>query len=108
MRGVIQSVCSISYLQYYLHVFNFNQFNMSKVIVIGCIGGSKMALDICKEYPHEEILFYEKSTDVPISESGFKSIVIHKIEMPKLIDLPFMSKAKHEPKGHERPYKYHR
>lgn len=81
---------------------------MKKVIVIGCIAGSKMAIDICREYPHEEVVFYEKAADVPIHECRLKSIEVHKIEMPKLIDLPFMPKAKHEPKGHERPYKYHR
>jgi hypothetical protein len=37
-----------------------------------------------------------------------KVIEIHKIEMPKLVELPFIPKAKHLRKGHEKPYKFHR
>lgn len=81
---------------------------MTKVIVIGCAYGSRMALDICKQYPSEEILFYEKSEHVPIPKRGFKHVEVHKIEMPKIVDLPFIPKAKHCPKGHQRPYKFHR
>ena len=81
---------------------------MSKIIVIGCAFGSRMALDICKQYPSDEILFYEKAEHVPTPERGLKFVEVHKIEMPKLVELPFIPKAKHSPKGHERKYKYHR
>ena len=81
---------------------------MSKVIVIGCECGSKVALDICRQYPSDEILFYEKAENVPIPERGFKHVEVHKLEMPKIVEPPFIPKAKHCTKGHERPYKFHR
>lgn len=78
---------------------------MSKVIVIGCGADSKMAHEIMKEYGNSEILFYEKTENIPISERGLKSIECHNFTLMPRVELPFIPQQK---KGHERPYKYHR
>jgi hypothetical protein len=80
---------------------------MKKAIVVGCIGGSKAALAICKEMGTDDILFYEKAEDVPIQQRGLITQEVFEFTMPKRLDMPFIPKAKHLPKGHQRPYKYH-
>lgn len=81
---------------------------MSKVIVIGCSSESRMALEICKQYPKDEILFYENANDVPIAECGLKHTHVEHFKRLKTIEFEFIPKAKHCPKGYERPYKFHR
>ena len=78
---------------------------MSKVIVIGCSAGSKMALEIMKEHADSDILFYDNAENVPITERGLKSIECHNLTLLPRVELPFIPRQK---KGHERPYKYHR
>lgn len=81
-----------------------------KFIVIGCAAGSQTALDICRDYPlmKDEIIFYEKYSDVPLNERSLDRLDVYEFSMPKLKDNSFYPKAKHLPKGHERPYRFHR
>jgi len=81
-----------------------------KVLVVGCGAGTQTAREIINQLGHDNIVFIEKADEIPISEiDNFDKIIQPtKIEIPKLIDMPFVPRAKHCKKGHERPYKYHR
>jgi hypothetical protein len=61
-----------------------------------------------KAHQDKEIVFYENVEDVPIQERGLTIVETHSIEMTKMYKEVFMPKAKHLPKGHERPYKFHK
>lgn len=78
---------------------------MKKAIVVGCGAGSKMAHEITKECPDSEIIFYEKADEVPIPERGLVITECHKFTATPRCEMPFIPRL---PKGHKRPYKYHR
>lgn len=82
---------------------------MKKILVIGCGKESATAKEIIRHIGHDSIVFVKKADEVPISEiDNFDKIIQPtKIDTPKLIDIPFVQRAKHCRKGHERPYKFH-
>lgn len=85
----------------------------SKIIIIGCCSDSDTARNILEKIgDKEEVVFYVKREDVPISEIGdviqvqkFNSI--HRLIEPTINPVYFHDSIPKR-KGHERPYKYHR
>lgn len=82
---------------------------MAKVLVVGVgsvgLAGSVAAIEKIKNSTHEqvEVVVIEKEQQPFMQENK----VIELKPMP-LLDMPIILKKKHQHRGHERPYKYHR
>lgn len=86
---------------------------MRKVIVIGCVAGSEVARRIANEHQGCEVLFYDTAEDIPlecrVNTDGLrKELRVFAISALPKFEQCFIPEPKHMPKGHERPYKYHR
>lgn len=87
-----------------------------KVGIIGHIGddAALLAEALIRKFEEKtgekvELVHVNHDQDYSIPEELISTTLgIRNIQTPDLIDHSFYPKAKHCPKGHERPYKYHR
>ena len=78
---------------------------MTKAVVIGCSAKSKLAEAIIREHENANVVFYDTIEDVPLKDRGLTITECYKFTDIPRFEMPFIPR---QPKGHVRPYKYHR
>ncbi len=76
-------------------------------IIVGCRAGRKAAIEayLLEKNMHEKVEVVEVEDKPPVIEELKESICMFDA---KNTYEPFFQKKKHQPKGHERKYKYHK